>query len=154
MEGKKMQREAVTSQKIEQWKLIYKEYKDKIKPNRKTGEEIINYLKSKYELNSLDDDHAKEIVYQNVMQNKVFKNKLSFGVKPEPVTFYCIHNGSNLFIGIDLSSGFYHIEDDESLWDEICAFQGLDEDDIKNYYLVAEYISCLKKCGKLEAVLG
>ena len=79
MEGKKMQREAVTSQKIEQWKLIYKEYKDKIKPNRKTGKEIVDYLKSKYELNSLDDDHAKEIVYQNVMQNKVFKKMWEIG---------------------------------------------------------------------------
>jgi len=83
------------------------------------------------------------------MQNEIFKNKLPSGVKPNPVTFHYNHNGSNILIGIDLSSGFYHIEDDESLWDEIFAFQGLDEDNIRNYYLVAEYISCLKKYGKL-----
>jgi len=144
-----MQREAVTSQKIEQWKLIYEKYKDKIRPNRKTGKEIVDYLKSKYELVPFNDNNAKEMVYLNVMQNEVYKNKLPSGVMPNPVTFYYNHNGSNILIGIDLSSGFYHIEDDEDLWDEICAFQGLDEDDIRNYYLVAEYISCLKKCGEL-----
>ena len=30
----------------------------------------------------------------------------------------------------------------------------LDEKDIQNYFCVAEYISCLKKFGLLESVLG
>ena len=31
------------------------------------------------------------------------------------------------------------------LWDELCAFQGLDEADLQNSYCVAQYISLLEK---------
>ncbi len=37
------------------------------------------------------------------------------------------------------------VEGSSELWNELFAFRGLDEEDLKNYYLVAEYISCLKQ---------
>jgi len=41
------------------------------------------------------------------------------------------------------------VEGSSMLWDELCAFQGLDAKDIENYYCVAQYISCLKRFNKL-----
>ena len=35
---------------------------------------------------------------------------------------------------------------------ELFAFRGLDEEDLENYYLVAEYVSCLRRFGRLESV--
>lgn len=35
------------------------------------------------------------------------------------------------------------------LYDELVAWRGLDEDDLNNYYLVAEYIECLERFGLL-----
>ncbi|HHX87473.1 MAG TPA: hypothetical protein GX693_04745 [Firmicutes bacterium] len=62
--------------------------------------------------------------------------------------------GYKIFIGVDLSSGFYCIEGSSMLWDELCAFQGLDSKDIENYYCVAQYISCLKRINRLEEMLA
>lgn len=31
------------------------------------------------------------------------------------------------------------------LYDELCAFQGLDEKDLDNYFCAARYVTCLKK---------
>ena len=35
------------------------------------------------------------------------------------------------------------------LWDELCAFQGLDERDLQNYVITAQYIRALERVGKL-----
>ena len=88
------------------------------------------------------------------MKNKYFKNKLRKNEEPIPVAFYLENNNNRVFVGIDLVSGFYCVEDDEDLWDELCAFEGLDEVDLTNYYCVAEYINCLKKFDMLESVLN
>lgn len=147
-----MLRTTVTPERIAQWKEIYNEYKGKLKPNRKTGQELIDYLESKYELISFQDERASKVVYMNVMENEHWRKKLPIGENPHPMTFYWKQNDNDVFIGIDLASGFYHIESNEDLWDELCAFQGLDEDDLKNYFCVAQYISCLKKFGRLGTV--
>ena len=60
---------------------------------------------------------------------------------------------TKIFVGIDLSSGFYQVEGSTLLWDELCAFQGLDCQDLKNYVVVAQYISALKRIGKLDEAL-
>jgi hypothetical protein len=39
------------------------------------------------------------------------------------------------------------------LWDELYAFQGIDEADIQNPYCVAQYIACLKRFKLLQGVL-
>ena len=149
-----MLRHQPTLKMIEQWKSVYFKFKDKLKPNRKTGQELIDYLKAKYDLIQFENEKANEIVTGNVINNEPFFKKLAKGEIPHPVTFYWKQGKNKVFIGIDLSSGMYHVENDENLWDELCAFQGLDEDDLKNYYCVAEYISCLKKFGKLEDTLN
>lgn len=80
----------------------------------------------------VENTGAGKVLYEN--QDRIFK-------------------GNSIFVGIDLESGYFCVEGSSMLWDELYAFQGLDENDIQNYYRVAEYISCLKRFGLLEHVL-
>ena len=59
-----------------------------------------------------------------------------------------------IFVGIDISSGFFMVEGSVMLCDELRAFQGLDETDINNISIVSDYINCLKKFNMLQKVLG
>lgn len=149
-----------TPQMIKAWKDIWNEYKDKLRPNRKSGAEVVEYLTKKYPLKELHDDKAIRVVVDNVLNNKQFFDKLPAGAAPSAVTFTIensgegkflyekqdeIFRGNKIFVGIDIHSGYFCVEGSSMLWDELYAFQGLDEKDIQNYYCVAEYISCLKK---------
>lgn len=148
-----MLRTMCTPEMIAAWKEIYAEYVDKLSPNRKNGQEILDYLRSKYDLIPFKSNESDMVVSENVLNNEFIRQKLPAGKDPKPVAFWCTHDGNKVFVGIDLTSGFYHVEDCEELWDELCAYQGLDEADLKNYFCVAQYIDCLKKYGKLETIL-
>lgn len=88
------------------------------------------------------------------MENELLRNKLSANEEPRPITFYWNNHDKKVFIGLDLVSGFYYVEDNEELWDELCAFQGLDEEDLNNFFCVAQYIECLKKFDMLDDIIG
>ncbi len=156
--------EQLSQEKIRLYKNLWNEYHTKLKANRKTGEDVMNYLLSKYSLIRIEDNKAEKVVIDNVLQNIVNAEKLPFDKKPDPVAFYIekkgngiilfeeqdeIFKGQNIFVGIDLSSGYYCVEGSSLLWDELCVFQGLDEIDLENYVKVAEYILCLKRFNML-----
>ncbi|SHJ96754.1 hypothetical protein SAMN02745163_02949 [Clostridium cavendishii DSM 21758] len=153
---------------VEEWKEVWVEYKDKLLPNRKSGREVLEYLRSKYILEELNDDNANQIVMYNLLYNKPLAEKLPIGVEPSVVIFVIqnkdngrflygnqdeIFRGNKVIVGVELESGFFYVEGSSLLWDELYAFQGLDENDIQNFFCVAGYISCLKKFGLLERVL-
>lgn len=51
----------------------------------------------------------------------------------------------NALVGIDLSTGEFHIESENTeevmpLHDDLFVYRGLDEEDLKNIFLVAEYV--------------
>lgn len=158
-----------TPEMIEQWKSIWNEYKDKLCSNRKSGAEVVQYIAEKYPLRKLYDEKAEQVVIGNVLLNKPLAEKLPKGKQPSPVTFIIenidegkqlyreqneIFDGSEIFVGIDLESGFFCVEGSSLLWDELYAFQGLDEMDIQNYFCVAQYISALKRFQLLDNVLS
>ncbi|MDD2969570.1 MAG: hypothetical protein PHT89_04355 [Lachnospiraceae bacterium] len=158
----------VTPQMITEWKEIWNQYKDKLSPNRKSGQEVLDYLAMKYPLKELLDDRAMQVVIDNVIHNKVYAEKLPSGIIPFVRAFIIENTGIakelydnqdeifkkvSIFVGIDLMSGFVHVEGSSLLWDELYAFQGLDEKDIQNYYSVAAYISCLKRFGLLNGTI-
>lgn len=60
---------------------------------------------------------------------------------------------SRIFVGIDLVTGFFMAEGSTMLWDELYAFRGLDEQDLKNYVCVAKYINCLKRFDLLQTII-
>lgn len=155
--------EELTPEMIEEMKKIYEENKDKLKPNRKSGEEIVEYLLNKYHMEEIIDEDMNEWIVGSVLENEYLKKKLPEGVSPNPVGYYlenCCHakelyenqdgvfKGLDIIIGVDLSSGFYMVEGSSELFDEILAFRGLDEDDLKNYVCVAEYVKAKEKFDK------
>lgn len=161
--------EKATPKMIEEYKETWNEYKDKLRPNKKSGKEVVEYLKDKYILEELHDDNARLTVIENVLYNNPYAEKLPMGAKPHAVTFAVksegngkflyegqdeIFRGINIFVGVELESGFFCVEGSSLLWDELYAFRGLDEKDIQNYFCVGEYISCLKKYGLFQSVLG
>lgn len=38
-------------------------------------------------------------------------------------------------------------EGSTSLWDELCAFRGVDEQDLQNYVIMAQYVNAVKRIG-------
>ena len=103
------------------------------------------------------------------MMNNPHKEKLPDGKSPLPIVFRIgnissgkrlyeqqdgIFKGSPIIVGIELETGFFHVEGSRELWDELFAFRGLDETDLENYYLVAEYIHSLRKFDLLAKVIS
>lgn len=142
MGGLYMLTKEATPELIKEWQNIYYNHIDNLVLNRKTGCEIDEYFRENYSFVSVNDKNAKETVIQNIINNESFKEKLSAGVKPKPMT-YTIRD-SNIFVGIDLISGYFYVEGSEEVYDDLFAYRGLDESDLKNFYLVAEYIRCKK----------
>ena len=149
-----------SKEKVKEWRKTYEQFKDKLSPNRKSGNEVIAYLKDRYLLDETDDEKAFHAVFENVLQNEFWKQKLPHNAQPFPKTFILKNSGEGrelyksqediwkkcpIFIGVDLASGFVQIEGSCRLYDEILAFQGLDKYDLQNIVRVADYINCIKQ---------
>lgn len=132
---------AATPELIEEWKNIYEQYHPFLIPNRKSGEELITYLESRYQVKPIQNDEAKQIVIDNIMSNLAFKEKLPEGSVPIPKTYTI---GDAIFVGIDIITGYFHVEGSEEIYDDLYAYRGLDEKDLENYFMVAEYVACAK----------
>ena len=160
--------EKPTPELVRQWKETWSEYHERLKPGRKSGEELAAYLKENYPLEPLDDPRAAETVVRNVLDNACFAKRLPVGAKPSALTWFIqnegkgtklyreqeeIFRGAEIFVGIEPVTGFFLVEGSSLLWDELFAYRGLDEDDLQNSYLVWEYVSCLRRFGQLEAAL-
>lgn len=160
--------QAPTPEMVQEWKNVWNKYKDALKPNRKSGQEMVDYLFSKYILTEIYSKRAYKAVFNNVIKNKPNSEKLPLNTKPNPKTFYIenkgngktlfekqdeVFKGDKIFVGIDTESGYFCVEGSSILWDELCAFQGVDEKDIQNAYCIAQYIACLKKFDKLQDIL-
>jgi hypothetical protein len=157
-----------TPEMVETWKSIFAEYKTRLCPNRKKAQGIIEYLEDKYRLEELTGGEWKQLVIDTVLLNEFYSKKLSAGKTVIPKVYRVLNEGNaqplyrqqdevfkgkDIILGIDLETGFFDVEGSSLLWDELFAFRGLDEDDLNNYYLVAEYISCLKRFDMLDDVL-
>lgn len=157
-----------TPELVAQWKRTYADYRDRLRPNRRTGEEVLAFLKKRYPLKELTDEAAKRVVSGNVLSNDALREQLPEGTVPVPACFLvertgegkklydgqdACFDGIDVFVGIDLASGWFCVEGSSLLWDELYAFRGLNEKDLANFYSVAEYVACLQRFGELENVL-
>ncbi|MEN1761615.1 hypothetical protein [Anoxynatronum sibiricum] len=158
----------ITQAVIDEWKLIFAEYRLLLHPNKKGVEEVVGYLKQRYRLHEDPSEEAKQVVVNNIVMNEAFSAKVPHGKELIPVVLKVLReeNGNQLYekqeemfencpiiIGMEFETGCIFVEGSSALADEITAFQGLDQDDLENYYLVANYIRCLKKRGLLETVV-
>ncbi|MFA4826278.1 MAG: hypothetical protein WC593_14090 [Methanoregula sp.] len=155
-----MQLQEATPGMINAWKKTFDQYRTQLSPNKKTGYEIIAYIQQKYPITELNDEKIKQVVVDNVISNECHAKKLPAGKRPRAKGFFLdnkgagkylyenqdeVFRGMNIIIGVELETAFFVVEGSSLLWDELFAFRGLDRDDLTNFYLVAEYISCLKK---------
>ena len=58
-----------------------------------------------------------------------------------------------IMVGLEYETAFVMVEGSGDLADQLVAFAGLDQADLDNYYLVANYIACLEKYGLLAQVV-
>lgn len=163
----------VSRETLSEWKALWERYRGSLNPNRKSGPELLTYLESRYPLTEIFDENALEAISENVTMNSRLAEKLPEGGCPQPKAFYLENSGSGarfylpenrddfqlwggeitrIFVGIDLASGFYMVEGSTLLWDELCAVQGLDNRDLENFVIVAEYVNALKRFGVLEQI--
>lgn len=159
-----------TKEMLEAWKRIWTDYKGKLLPNRAGGAALLDYLQAHYRLTEIYDEDAHKVISDNAVSSE----KLENGAAPIPRAFFLENKDAGkkfylpenkdsvdlwggdierIFVGIDMSSGIYLVEGSTLLWDELCAVQGLDESDLQNFVCVAQYIICLKRFGRLDAVI-
>ena len=157
-----------------EWKNIFEQYKNVLRPNRKSGADLLDYLQSNYSMTEITEEEVLAVISENVCRNTFFAEKLPTVQQPLAKAFYLenIGNGhkfylsehkdpsylwgdeiTRIFVGVDLSSGFYMVEGSTMLWEELCAFQGIDEKDLENDVVVADYIRALQRFGKLDSVI-
>ena len=167
-DGDEMLRQEPTSEMIAEWQATWQAYKGKLRPNRKSGTDIVNYLTAKYPLRELHEESAAQVVLDNVLLNEHLAKRIPEGISPRAITFIVENVGegrklydesdelrgdSEIFVGVELVSGWYCVELSNLLWDELCAFQGLDEKDIENSFCVAQYVEAMKKFGLNDETL-
>ncbi len=152
---------APTPAMMEQWRKIWNEAKDRLKPNRRTGAALIAYLQENYTVTEFSDPEFSAVVSDNITLNAHSAAKLPEGILPRPRTFWVENTGKGhrlyenpdagfeemerIFVGIDEVTGEFCVELNSLLWDELFAFRGLDAADLENCYLVAEYVACTEK---------
>ncbi len=163
----------ITEEQLQQWRKIYEEHKNVLQPNRRTGAELLHYLRDRYVLTPIESAEALRCISDNVMHNEYHAEKLPAGALPHSVAFYLKNEGAGkrfystqnkddvevwggditrIFVGVDLASGFYLVEGSTLLWDELCAFQGLDERDLQNFAVVAMYVESVERIKLLKYI--
>jgi hypothetical protein len=153
---------------VSAWQQTFAAYRSRLRPNRISGAELYEYLVSRYPFLPLKDERADRVVRGNILKNKCFADELPKGGQPTHVcgviaregtgmelyrTQDGVFSGCDIFVGIDLVTGYFTVEGSSLLWDELYARRGLNERDLTNPYCVAEYVSCLKRFGSLEQTL-
>jgi hypothetical protein len=159
----------VTPELIREWKDTSATYRLLLKANKKTGPDILAYLTGKYPVRELPADSLSEVISDNVLLNDCNARKMPAGKTPEAVGFIIENTGAGKFLyenqdeffrgmpviaGIELHSAYFMVEGSSLLWDELFAFRGLDDEDLTNYYLVAEYVACLRRFDQQDRVLS
>ena len=134
----------LTPEKVAEMKLVYEAHRPLLHSNRKSGAEVDAYFRSSYPYQPLDDYAFQAAAAANIMENEHFCAKLQDGTRPD---IRCYRTG-NMLVGIDLVSGAFHVEAVDMaaaipVYNDLFVFRGLDEDDLTNFVLVAEYVELL-----------
>lgn len=135
-----------TSEMIAEWKRIFEIYHSALTPNRKSGNEVDQYFREKYSYQLFDNAEFRKIASLNITENDYFKSKLPKGALPNIQSYQT----GNVLVAIDLCTGEFHIESENieeviPISDDLFVYRGLDEDDLKNFFLVAEYVKLSQK---------
>ena len=99
-----------TAADIAEWKEIFEAYRGRLSPNRRSGEELAAYLRARYPMSFLSGERELAVVRDNVLRNECFKEKLPEGKAPRPVAFMLRDKETDIFIGVELETGYFLVE--------------------------------------------
>lgn len=131
---------------LAEWKRIFEIYHCALTPNRKLGNEVDQYFREKYSYKLYDDAELREIASLNITENEHFRNKLAEDTLPDIQSY----KTGDVLVAIDLCTGEFHIEGEDvekviPIYDDLFVYRGLDEEDLTNFFLVAEYVRLSQK---------
>ncbi len=149
-----------------EWLKIWQEYAPKLKPNRRTGIEVVRFLRKKYKTEEIKDVRVAQEFATAIFMNGFQREKLPEDTEPNPIILKILKEGpgvdlyenqdeifkdvKDIIVIVDVSSGCYSVEGSSKLWDELCVYQGLDKSDLENPVTTAIYVDLMKKAGKLQ----
>lgn len=160
-----------TAAQLAAWKQTWLDRRGQLTPNRITGAALLGYLCGRYVLTPLHGAEAEQAVAAAVLENEVYAQKLPAGAQPEPRVFYLENAGAGrrffspehrdpaplwggritrIFVGIDVTTGYFTVEGSTLLWDELCAVRGFDAQDLRNFVCTAQYLEARRRCGLAE----
>lgn len=133
--------ECVTKEKIDYWKQLWLEKAASLKPNRISGVLLNEYFQKKYYPTVYEDKEFVKAVKFNLIERHGEKAE-------EDSNIVCYKVNEDVYVGIDLNTGFFHIESNNtekcvSIYDDMYVTRGLDNDDLKNFVYVGQYIELL-----------
>lgn len=136
-----------TLEMLREWKRLHKEYRPKLTPNRKSGAQVDAYFREKYPHTPMDSEELREMITAEILENPHHAEKLPDGCVPD---VRCYLSG-DVLVGIDLVTGHIHVECKEiaraeAIYDDLFVYRGLDEKDLENAFLTAEYVRLLQEC--------
>ena len=138
--------ELATKEKMDKWKEYFQQYASSMLPNRKTGRETDEYFRKNYPYRTLKSDKFHAVVEEDVMANEYSRKKLPPGTKPLIKTYLV----ENVYVGIDIVSGEFHVECENMekavlIFDDLFLYRGLDEEDLKNFVMVGQFVEIASK---------
>lgn len=143
-----------SQKEINEWKDIYEKYKNVLTPNKKSATEIIDFLRSEYTVKEISNAEYERVVSDNILLNSFSKDKLK-GKAPSIRLFQVndskllskqddVFIGSDIIVGIELNTSYIFVQGSSELYDKLFVFAGLDEYDLQNFFLVAQYVKLTK----------
>lgn len=136
-----MQIKEPTLEQVEIWKKVFEDRAKFLKPNRISGIDLDSYFINKYNVKIIEDDKFLEVVRFNLFE--IFPNYKDKFKKEPNIRTYITDDG--VYVGIDKISGFFCVESkfielSEAIYDDLFLKRGLDDEDLKNYFLVYQYV--------------
>ncbi len=130
-----------TPEMLQEWKRLHEEYRPKLSPNRRSGTQVDAYFREKYSHTLIDSADLREMIAAEILENLHHAEKLPTDAKPD-VRCYMTED---VLVGIDLVTGHIHVECEEIaraevIYDDLFVYRGLDEKDLENAFLTAEYV--------------
>ena len=129
---------------MEQWIGIYQKERPNLTPNAISGEALAAYVKEQCAATPTDDETVLKAVTDAVLRNAFYAAKLPEGKKPRPAAFV---RDDGTVIGIDLETGYFAVDADAKLRDELTYVKGLDEADLSNVMRTVDWLRCKKAAG-------
>ncbi len=130
-----------TLEMLQEWKCLHEKYRPKLTPNRRSGTQVDAYFREKYPHTPVDSEELHEMIAAEILENPHHAEKLLEDCVPD---VRCYLSG-DVLVGIDLVTGHIHVECEEiaraeAIYDDLFVHRGLDEKDLENAFLTAEYV--------------